>query len=111
MIVLVVAADDGVKPQTEEAVQHAKAAGVPLVVAINKIDKEGIDPDRVKNELSALEVIPEDWGGDTQFIEVSAITGQGVENLLEAILLQAELLELKAYHRRAGPGCGYRVKA
>ena len=97
VIVLVVAADDGVKPQTEEAVQHAKAAGVPLVVAINKIDKEGIDPDRVKNELSALEVIPEDWGGDTQFIEVSAITGQGVENLLEAILLQAELLELKAY--------------
>ena len=93
-----------VKPQTEEAVQHAKAAGVPLVVAINKIDKEGIDPDRVKNELSALEVIPEDWGGDTQFIEVSAITGQGVENLLEAILLQAELLELKAYTDVPGQG-------
>ena len=104
VIVLVVAADDGVKPQTEEAVQHAKAAGVPLVVAINKIDKEGIDPDRVKNELSALEVIPEDWGGDTQFIEVSAITGQGVENLLEAILLQAELLELKAYTDVPGQG-------
>ena len=104
VIVLVVAADDGVKPQTEEAVQHAKAAGVPLVVAINKIDKEGIDPDRVKNELSALEVIPEDWGGDTQFIEVSAITGQGVENLLEAILLQAELLELKAYSDVPGQG-------
>jgi len=104
VIVLVVAADDGVKPQTEEAVQHAKAAGVPLVVAINKIDKEGIDPDRVKNELSALEVIPEDWGGDTQFIEVSAITGQGVENLLEAILLQAELLELKAYIDVPGQG-------
>ncbi len=104
VIVLVVAADDGVKPQTEEAVQHAKAAGVPLVVAINKIDKEGIDPDRVKNELSALEVIPEDWGGDTQFIEVSAITGQGVENLLEAILLQAELLELKAYTDLPGQG-------
>ena len=104
VIVLVVAADDGVKPQTEEAVQHAKAAGVPLVVAINKIDKEVIDPDRVKNELSALEVIPEDWGGDTQFIEVSAITGQGVENLLEAILLQAELLELKAYTDVPGQG-------
>ncbi len=104
VIVLVVAADDGVKPQTEEAVQHAKAAGVPLVVAINKIDKEGIDPDRVKNELSALEVIPEDWGGDTQFIEVSAITGQGIENLLEAILLQAELLELKAYTDVPGQG-------
>ena len=104
VIVLVVAADDGVKPQTEEAVQHAKAAGVPLVVAINKIDKEGIDPDRVKNELSTLEVIPEDWGGDTQFIEVSAITGQGVENLLEAILLQAELLELKAYTDVPGQG-------
>ena len=104
VIVLVVAADDGVKPQTEEAVQHAKAAGVPLVVAINKIDKEGIDPDRVKNELSALEVIPEDWGGDTQFIEVSAITGQGVENLLEAILLQAELLELRAYTDVPGQG-------
>ena len=104
VIVLVVAADDGVKPQTEEAVQHAKAAGVPLVVAVNKIDKEGIDPDRVKNELSALEVIPEDWGGDTQFIEVSATTGQGVENLLEAILLQAELLELKAYTDVPGQG-------
>ena len=104
VIVLVVAADDGVKPQTEEAVQHAKAADVPLVVAINKIDKEGTDPDRVKNELSALEVIPEDWGGDTQFIEVSAITGQGVENLLEAILLQAELLELKAYTDVPGQG-------
>ena len=104
VIVLVVAADDGVKPQTEEAVQHAKAAEVPLVVAINKVDKEGVDPDRVKNELSALEVIPEDWGGDVQFVEVSAITGQGVENLLEAILLQAELLELKAYIDVPGQG-------
>ena len=104
VIVLVVAADDGVKPQTEEAVQHAKAAEVPLVVAINKVDKEGVDPDRVKNELSALEVIPEDWGGDVQFVEVSAITGQGVENLLEAILLQAELLELKAYSDVPGQG-------
>lgn len=104
VIVLVVAADDGVKPQTEEAVQHAKAAEVPLVVAINKIDKEGVDPDRVKNELSAMEVIPEDWGGDTQFIEVSAITGHGVDALLEAILLQAELMELKAYTDVPGHG-------
>jgi len=91
VIVLVVAGDDGAKPQTEEAVQHAKLAEVPLVVAINKMDKEGTDPERVKNELSALEVIPEDWGGETQFIEVSAKTGQGIDDLLEAILLQAEL--------------------
>lgn len=104
VIVLVVAADDGVKPQTQEAVQHAKAAGVPLVVAINKIDKEGVDPERVKNELSAMEVIPEEWGGDTQFIEVSAITGQGVDQLLEAILLQSELLELKAFIDAPGSG-------
>ena len=104
VIVLVVAADDGVKPQTEEAVQHAKAADVPLVVAINKMDKDGVDPDRVKNELSAIDVIPEDWGGDVQFIGVSAITGNGVENLLEAILLQAELLELSAYTDIPGQG-------
>ena len=104
VIVLVVAVDDGVKPQTEEAVQHAKLAEVPLVVAVNKMDKEGVDPERVKNELSALEVIPEDWGGDTQFIEVSAETGQGVDDLLEAILLQAELLELKAYTDVPGQG-------
>lgn len=96
VVILVVAADDGVMPQTEEAVQHARAAGVPLVVAINKMDKEGADPDRVKNELSAKEVIPEDWGGDTQFIEVSAHTGQGIEELLEAVALQSELLELSA---------------
>jgi translation initiation factor IF-2 len=97
VIILVVAADDGVKPQTEEAVSHAKASKVPLVVAINKVDKENADPERVKNELSALEVIPDAWGGDTQFIEVSALTGQGVNDLLEAVLLQAELLELTAY--------------
>lgn len=104
VVVLVVAADDGVKPQTEEAVQHAKASGVPLVVAVNKMDKEGVDVDRVKNELAAMEVIPEDWGGETQFIEVSAITGQGVDQLLEAILLQAELLELTAYTDVPGQG-------
>lgn len=96
VVVLVVAADDGVMPQTEEAIQHAKAAGVPIVVAINKIDKEGADLDRVKNELSAKDVIPEEWGGDTQFVPVSAHTGEGIDNLLEAIALQAELLELKA---------------
>ena len=104
VIVLVVAADDGVKPQTEEAVQHAKAAEVPLVVAINKIDKEDIDIERVKSELAALEVIPEDWGGDTQFIPVSAHTGEGIAQLLEAILLQAELLDLKAYADVPGQG-------
>ena len=104
VIVLVVAGDDGVKPQTAEAVQHAKAAGVPLVVAINKMDKEGADPDRVKNELAAMEVIPDDWGGDTQFIPVSAHTGDGVDKLIEAILLQAELMELTAYTDVPGQG-------
>jgi translation initiation factor IF-2 len=96
IIVLVVAADDGVMPQTEEAIQHAKAAGVPIVVAINKMDKEGADPDRVKNELAAKDVIPEDWGGDVQFMPVSAHTGEGITELLDAISMQAELLELTA---------------
>jgi translation initiation factor IF-2 len=96
VVILVVAADDGVMPQTEEAVQHARAAGVPLVVAINKMDKEGADPERVTTELAAKDVIPEDWGGDTQFIKVSAQTGEGIEELLEAVLLQSELLELTA---------------
>jgi translation initiation factor IF-2 len=96
IVVLVVAADDGVMPQTKEAVQHAKAAGVPLIVAINKIDKEGSDLDRVKTELSQIEVISEAWGGEHQFVNVSAKTGEGVDGLLEAIILQAELLDLKA---------------
>ncbi len=96
IVILVVAADDGVMPQTEEAIQHARNAGVPIVVAVNKMDKEGADPDRVKNELSARGVAPDDWGGDTQFIQVSALTGQGIDDLLEAILLQAEILELTA---------------
>lgn len=96
IVILVVAADDGVMPQTEEAVQHARAAGVPMVVAVNKVDKEEADPDRVKTELASREVIPEDWGGDVQFIPVSAHTGQGIDELLEAVLLQAELLELMA---------------
>lgn len=96
IVILVVAADDGVMPQTKEAVQHARSAGVPIVVAINKMDKEEADPDRIKNELAALEVIPEDWGGDVQFVPVSAHTGQGIDDLLEAVLLQAEILELVA---------------
>jgi translation initiation factor IF-2 len=96
VVILVVAADDGVMPQTEEAIQHAKAAGVPIVVAINKMDKEAADPDRVTNELAAKDVIPEDWGGDTQFVKVSAHTGDGIDDLLDAVLLQAELLELTA---------------
>ncbi|WP_370305750.1 translation initiation factor IF-2 [Thalassolituus sp.] len=109
VVILVVAADDGVMPQTEEAVQHAKSAGVPLVVAVNKMDKEGVDPDRVKNELSARDVIPEDWGGDVPFIPVSAKTGMGIETLLEAVLLQAELLELQAHFD--GPGQGVVVES
>ncbi len=96
VVILVVAADDGVMPQTEEAIQHARAAGVPLVVAINKMDKEGADVERVTSELAAKDVIPEEWGGDTQFIKVSAATGDGIDELLEAVLLQAELLELTA---------------
>lgn len=96
VVILVVAADDGVMPQTEEAIQHARAAGVPLVVAINKMDKEGADSERVTSELGAKDVIPEEWGGDTQFIKVSAETGDGIEELLEAVLLQSELLELTA---------------
>lgn len=109
VVILVVAADDGVMPQTEEAVQHARAAGVPLVVAINKMDKEAADPDRVKNELSARNVIPEDWGGDVPFIPVSAHSGQGIEELLEAVLLQAEILELTAHFD--GPGQGNIVES
>ncbi|WP_022974251.1 translation initiation factor IF-2 [Xanthomonas maliensis] len=96
IVVLVVAADDGVMPQTKEAVQHARAAGVPLIVAVNKIDKSAADPLRVKNELLAENVVAEEFGGDTQFIELSAKTGQGVDTLLDAISLQAEVLELKA---------------
>lgn len=96
IVILVVAADDGVMPQTEEAIQHARAAGVPLVVALNKIDKESADPERVKTALAGKEVIPEDWGGDVQFIPVSAVTGQGIDELLDAILVQAEMLELQA---------------
>jgi translation initiation factor IF-2 len=100
IVVLVVAADDGVMPQTKEAIQHARAAGVPLIVAVNKIDKPDADLNRVKNELAAEEVVPEDYGGEEIFVPVSAITGQGIDELLEAILLQAEVLELKAAPER-----------
>ena len=96
IVVLVVAADDGVMPQTKEAIQHSKAAGVPMIVAINKMDKESADPDRVRTELSQLEVISEEWGGDYQFVGVSAKTGMGVDSLLEAISIQAEMLDLQA---------------
>ena len=96
IVVLVVAADDGVMPQTEEAIQHAKAAEVPIVVAVNKMDLAGADPEKVTKELAAKGVAPEEWGGETQFVKVSAVSGEGINELLEAILLQAELLELKA---------------
>ena len=96
IVILVVAADDGVMPQTREAIAHAKAAGVPLVVAINKIDKPGSNPDRVKTELIAEQVVPEEYGGESPFIAVSAKTGEGIDTLLENVLLQAEILELKA---------------
>ncbi|MDB4040031.1 translation initiation factor IF-2 [Methylophilaceae bacterium] len=96
IVVLVVAADDGVMPQTIEGINHSKAAGVPLIVAINKIDKPDANSEKVKNELLAQEVIPEDLGGDSMFVEISAKTGQGIDKLLDAILLQAEILELKA---------------
>ncbi len=109
IVVLVVAADDGVMPQTKEAVQHARAAEVPLIIAVNKIDKEEADPDRVKNELAQLDVIPEDWGGDTQFVHVSAKTGEGVDSLLDAILLQSEVLELTAV--ADGPASGIVIES
>lgn len=109
LIILVVAADDGVKPQTIEAIKHAKSAGVPIIVAINKMDKDSADPDRVKQELATEEVIPEDWGGDTMMVQVSAHTGAGVEELLESIAMQSELLELKA--RASGNAKGVVVEA
>ena len=104
IVVLVVAADDGVMPQTEEAIQHAKAAEVPVIVAINKMDLEGADPDRVTNELAAKDLVPEAWGGDVQFKQVSAMTGDGMDELLEAISLQAELLELTAINEAPAQG-------
>jgi len=104
IVILVVAADDGVMPQTAEAIDHARAAGVPLIVAINKIDKESTDIDRVLSELSAKQVVTEEWGGDTQVVKVSAKTGQGIDELLEAVLIQAELLELTAVAEGSAQG-------
>ncbi|KFJ90157.1 translation initiation factor IF-2 [Pseudomonas sp. 1-7] len=104
IVILVVAADDGVMPQTQEAVQHAKAAGVPIVVAVNKIDKPDANPDNIKNGLAALDVIPEEWGGDAPYVHVSAKMGTGIDELLEAVLLQAEVLELKATPSAPGRG-------
>jgi translation initiation factor IF-2 len=104
LIVLVVAADDGVMPQTREAINHARAASIPIVVAINKIDKPEANPEKVKRELAQLELTPEDWGGETLFGSISAKTGDGVEELLSVILLQAEMLELKGNPRKAARG-------
>ncbi|MBB5017572.1 translation initiation factor IF-2 [Chitinivorax tropicus] len=109
IVVLVVAADDGVMPQTIEAIHHAKAAGVPIVVAVNKIDKQDSNPERIRQELVAQEVVPEDWGGDAMFVDVSAKTGQGIDDLLEGILLQAEVLELKA--AKEAPAKGLVIEA
>ena len=109
IVIIVVAADDGVMPQTKEAVQHARAANVPLIVAVNKMDKETADPDRVKTELSQLEVISEEWGGEHQFVNVSAKTGMGIDELLDAITLQAELLDLQAV--ATGPGRGIVIES
>jgi len=102
--VLVVAADDGVMPQTVEALNHARAAGVPMIVAVNKMDKEGADPEKVMRQLAEHEVVPEDWGGDTIFVKVSAHTGEGLDDLLEMLALQTEILELKANPKRRGKG-------
>jgi translation initiation factor IF-2 len=109
IVILVVAADDGVMPQTEEAIQHARAGSVPLIVAINKIDKADADPESVKQELTKFEVIPEEWGGDTMFVNLSAKTGEGVDSLLDSISLQAEVLELKAVPD--GPASGTVIEA
>jgi len=104
IVILVVAADDGLQPQTEEAISHAKAAGVPIVVAVNKMDREEADIEKVKTELSNKDLIPEDWGGQTQFLPISALKGDGIKELLEAVSLEAEVLELKAHHK--GPAFG-----
>ena len=104
IVILVVAANDGIKPQTEEAINHAKAAGVSIVVAINKIDLEGADPDKVKGDLAAQDLTPEDWGGNIQMVPISALTGDGVDDLLERIALEAEILELEAHYEGAAQG-------
>lgn len=109
IVIVVVAADDGVMPQTKEAIKHSKAAAVPMIVAINKVDKSQADPQRVMQELAAIDVVPEEWGGNTQFIEVSAKTGQGVNDLIEALILQAEILELQVSNE--GMATGFVIEA
>ena len=109
IVILVVAANDGIKPQTEEAINHAKAAGVSIVVAINKIDLDGADIDKVKGDLAAKDLTPEDWGGTIQMVPVSALKGTGVDKLLECVSLEAELLELKAHHK--GPAQGVVIES
>jgi translation initiation factor IF-2 len=109
IVIIVIAAEDGVMPQTEEAITHAKAAKVPIIIAVNKIDKENADPERVKQELANHEVIPEEWGGDTIFVHVSALTGEGINTLLDSILLQSEILELKAIE--TGPASGVVIES
>ncbi|MDA0774793.1 MAG: translation initiation factor IF-2 [Proteobacteria bacterium] len=109
IVILVVAANDGIKPQTEEAINHAKAAGVSIVVAINKIDLDGADIDKVKGDLAAKDLTPDDWGGTTQMVPVSALKGTGVDKLLESVSLEAELLELKAHHK--GPAQGVVIES
>ena len=109
IVIIVVAAEDGVMPQTEEAITHAKAAKAPIIIAVNKIDKENADPERVKQELANHEVIPEEWGGDTIFVHVSALTGEGIDTLLDSILLQSEILELKAI--ATGPASGVVIES
>ena len=109
IVILVVSADDGVMPQTKEAIEHAKAAEVPLIIAINKIDKENADQEKVKNDLAANNVVPEEWGGDTIFVPISALTGEGVDALLDSVVLQAEILELKADD--SGPATGVVIES
>jgi translation initiation factor IF-2 len=104
LIVLVVAADDGIMPQTIESIQHARAAGVPIIVAVNKCDKPGVDTDRIRQELTAYELVPEEWGGETMFVNISALRGDGVDDLLESLALQAEVLELKANPKKQAYG-------
>ena len=109
IVILVVSADDGVMPQTKEAIEHAKAAGVPIIIAINKIDKENADQEKVKNDLAANNVVPEEWGGDTIFVPISALTGEGIDALLDSVVLQAEILELKADDN--GPATGVVIES
>lgn len=104
VVILVVAADDGVMPQTRESIRFVQEAGVPLIVAINKMDKEGVNPDRVKNELTEFNITPEEWGGETQMVPISALKGDGVDDLLEAVALQAEMMELRADPKGSGEG-------